>query len=47
MLIGRIHSGKLAIGDKVHAVDATGKSVESTKVLKIIKKFGMTQVELD
>jgi GTP-binding protein len=41
MLIGRIHSGKISLGDKVHAVDSTGKSIEQTKILKIIKKFGM------
>lgn len=41
MLIGRIQSGKIAIGDRVHAVDSEGKSVEQAKIIKIIKKFGM------
>jgi len=47
MLIGRVLSGKLSLGDKVHAVDATGQSIEQAKIIKIIKKFGMNQVELD
>lgn len=47
MLIGRIQSGKLKLGDKLHAVDAAGVSVEQGKIIKIIKKFGMAQVELD
>jgi len=28
MLIGRILSGKLALGDRVHAVDSAGTSIE-------------------
>lgn len=47
MLIGRVLSGKLSLGDKVHAVDPTGQSIEQAKIIKIIKKFGMNQVELD
>ena len=31
----------------MHAVDSKGSSVETCKILKIIKKFGMNQVELD
>lgn len=41
MLIGRVQSGKIAIGDKLQAVDANGSSVEQAKIIKIIKKFGM------
>ena len=47
MLIGRVLSGKLSLGDKVQAVDPTGQSIEQAKIIKIIKKFGMNQVELD
>jgi GTP-binding protein len=47
MLIGRLFSGKIAVGDKVQAVDSTKNVVEQAKVIKIIKKFGMNQVELD
>ena len=41
MLIGRVLSGKLSLGDKVQAVDPTGQSIEQAKIIKIIKKFGM------
>jgi GTP-binding protein len=47
MLIGRIQSGKMKVGDKVQAVDSNGLSVETGKVIKIIKKFGMAHVELE
>eukprot|EP00347_Sterkiella_histriomuscorum_P012488 403368384 len=47
MLIGRIHQGQMTLGDKISAVDSTGKIVETSKVIKIIKKFGMNQVELN
>lgn len=47
MLIGRIFSGKIAVGDKVQAVDSTKNVVETAKIIKIIKKFGMNQIELD
>ncbi len=47
MLIGRVLSGKLAVGDKVHAVDSNGTAIEQAKIIKIIKKFGMNQVELE
>lgn len=41
MLIGRIHQGKISLGDKVQAVDGNGQVVEQSKIIKIIKKFGM------
>ena len=47
MLIGRIQSGRLKVGDKVHAVDSNGQSIETGKIIKIIKKFGMAHVELE
>lgn len=47
MLIGRVFSGKITVGDKLNAVDAAGKGIEQAKIIKIIKKFGMNQVELD
>jgi len=46
MLIGRISQGKLSLGDKIHAVDQEGQSADSGKIIKILKKFGMNQVEL-
>ena len=47
MLNGRILSGKISVGEKLHAVDSNGQAVEQAKVIKIIKKFGMNQVELN
>jgi GTP-binding protein len=46
MLIGRINSGKLNIGDRIHSVDQKGKSAEVNKVHKIIRRFGVHQIEL-
>ena len=47
MLIGRIHQGQISVGDKVSSVDANGVAVENSKIIKIVKKFGMNQVELN
>lgn len=46
MLIGRIHSGRVNVGDKIHAVDQTGSKIEVNKVYKIIRRFGVHQIEL-
>ena len=37
----------MKVGDKVHAVDSAGQSIETGKIIKIIKKFGMAHVELE
>lgn len=46
MLIGRIHSGKVNVGDRIHSVDQKGNSIEVNKVYKIIRRFGVHQIEL-
>lgn len=46
MLIGRINSGSVKVGDKVNAVDAKGDIVEQNKVFKIIRRYGMSQIEM-
>ena len=46
MLIGRIESGQVALGDKVSAFDQEGNNVENAKVFKIIRRFGTKQMEL-
>jgi len=46
MLIGKIQSGKLSLGDKLTSVDQQGKTVEAGKVSKIVKKIGVNQIEL-
>lgn len=47
MLIGRVTQGQLSVGDKIAAIDNNAQAVEQSKVIKIIKKFGMNQVELN
>ena len=46
MLIGRILSGSLALGDKVQTVDQEGNIVEQAKIMRIQKRFGMNDIEL-
>ena len=46
MVIGRIQQGKLSLGDKIQAVDSEGKIVEVNKVMKIVKKFGVHELDL-
>jgi GTP-binding protein len=46
MLIGRIHSGKVNVGDRIMSVDDKGNKVEINKVYKIIRRFGVHQIEL-
>jgi len=46
MLIGRIHQGKVSLGDKVQAVDANGEIVEQSKIMKIVKRFGVNEIDL-
>ena len=47
MLIGRIDSGRIAVGDKLTSVDQSGKILENNKVFKIIRRYGVHQIELD
>ncbi len=47
MLIGRIYSGKLAVGDRISTVDQEGNIVDSNKVGKIIRRYGVNQLELE
>jgi GTP-binding protein len=45
-LIGRIYSGTINIGDNVQAVSQDGKTTENGKITKIIKRYGMNNVNL-
>lgn len=47
MLIGRIDSGRIAVGDRLTSVDQSGKILENNKVFKIIRRYGVHQIELD
>lgn len=46
MLIGRIQQGKLSVGERIQAVSQDGEIIEQSKVLKISKKFGMHELDL-
>ncbi len=47
MLIGRIAAGKVSVGDKISTCDQQGKIIENNKVFKIIRRYGVHQIELD
>ena len=46
MLIGRIASGSVAIGDKLNAVNQDGEVESQAKVVRIQKRFGMIDLDL-
>lgn len=46
LLIGRINSGTVKQGDKLAAVDPTGKVTEVNKVFKILRRYGLSQIEM-
>ena len=46
MLIGRIASGSISVGDKVNAVTQEGEVDSQAKIMRIQKRFGMIDVEL-
>ena len=46
MLIGRIISGSVTVGDRVQAVDQEGAVVEQAKIMRIQKRFGMNDIDL-
>ena len=44
MLIGRIQSGTVSLGQQIVSIDQDKNRVESAKVFKIIRRYGMNQV---
>ena len=46
MLIGRISSGSISIGDKIAAVKQDGEVESTAKVVRIQKRFGMLDMDL-
>ena len=46
MLIGRIASGSIELGDKINAVTQDGEIETQAKVMRIQKRFGMADIEL-
>lgn len=47
MLLGKITQGKISVNDRLHSVTQTGESSDQGKIMKILKKQGMSEVELD
>ena len=47
MLIGKILSGNLSVGDKLQAIDQKGSITEISKITKITKRYGTTFIEID
>ncbi len=47
MLIGKLNSGSIALGDKLTAVDQQGHIVETSKILKITKRYGTNFIDMD
>ena len=47
MLIGKLWSGSIALGDKLHGVSQEGTLHEMGKVLKITKRYGTTFIDID
>lgn len=46
MLIGRISSGSVNLGDKVQSIAQDGTLVETAKIMRIIRRYGMKQIEM-
>lgn len=47
LLIGKIESGEVKINDTIQAISQEGEVVTAGKILKIFKKFGVVQAEID
>jgi len=47
MLIGKLCSGQISTGEKLQSVDQQGHTVEITKVSRIAKRYGTTNIEID
>lgn len=45
-LIGRVHAGSIGVGDKVCAMEAGPKQVDSGRILKVLKRYGTQNIEL-
>ena len=45
--MGKVNRGSIFKNDLLQAIDVDGKKVDGGKILKIMKKFGTGEVELD
>ena len=46
-LIGRVSSGTIKKGDKLITVGQGGEHIENAKIQRIVKKYGMSEFEVD
>lgn len=46
LLIGKILQGEVKVNDRLNAIDGFGKLVENCKVFKILRRYGMQQIEM-
>jgi GTP-binding protein len=47
ILLGRVSTGKVRVGDRLHAVDAEGNIVEAVKITRILCRRGLDQFAVD
>lgn len=47
MLIGKLMSGEIGVGERLQAVDQKGQTTEQAKILKITKRYGPSLIEID
>lgn len=47
LLIGKIESGNIKVGDRIQAVNQDGEITQSNTILKIFKKFGLNEAEVE
>ena len=47
LLIGKIQKGSVKVGDKVQAINQEGKFIQINQIIKIFKKFGVNEAEID
>lgn len=45
-MIGKINQGEVKVLDKLSAIDSKGAHVETSKVFKILRRYGMKQIEM-
>jgi len=45
-VIGKINQGEVKVGDKVNVVDSAGNFIQSNKVFKILRRYGMLSMEM-
>ena len=46
ILIGKINQGEVKVNDRLNVVDDQGKFLEGGKVFKILRRYGMMQIEM-